>query len=186
MTQKHMDLYRENAIAIASEARDSLHHSRRRSKRTGEHLRVRNVLFIVTYTLPLKTNTHYRRLTIYTRSGSCDRSDPDVAIKAYNMMVLNPESDVHPDINIDSEMYTPPSVMRMGGERRRERGREGTHIEEKESERGLNIEKESWYILVGSRCQVHRTRINMKVNPKNEGKYISVAVLHLEYKISKL
>ena len=52
---------------------------------TGGHLRTRDVICIVTYKSPLKTNTHYRRLGLYTRSGLCDRSDPDVAIKAYGI-----------------------------------------------------------------------------------------------------
>ena len=37
----------------------------------------------MTYTSLLKTNTHCRRLGRYTRSGSCDRSEPDIAIKVY-------------------------------------------------------------------------------------------------------
>ena len=28
--------------------------------------------------------THYHRFSLQTRSGSCDRSDPDVALKAYS------------------------------------------------------------------------------------------------------
>ena len=50
---------------------------------TGVRLRVRSVLCIVMCTSPLKTNTHYRRLARWIRSGLCDRSDPDVAIKVY-------------------------------------------------------------------------------------------------------
>ena len=44
---------------------------------------VKNVTCIVTYTSSLKTKAHYRRLSLKTRSGSRDRSEPDVAIKAY-------------------------------------------------------------------------------------------------------
>ena len=56
---------------------------------TGRHLRVRNVICIVTYTSPLKTNTHRRHLGRKPRSGSCVRSDPDVAMKAYGTPHLN-------------------------------------------------------------------------------------------------
>ena len=52
-------------------------------------LNVRNVICIVKYTSPLKTSTHYRRLGLSTRSGSCDRSDPDVMIKAYSRSCFN-------------------------------------------------------------------------------------------------
>ena len=34
----------------------------------------------------LKTNTHYRTFCLWTRSGSCDRIDPDVAIKTHYLV----------------------------------------------------------------------------------------------------
>ena len=66
-----------NAIVIESEASDSLTY---RSKRICA---LCNVIRIVTYTSPLKTNTHCRRLGLYTRYGLRDRIDPNVAINAY-------------------------------------------------------------------------------------------------------
>ena len=39
-------------------------------------------------TSPLKRKTYCRRLGLQTRSGSRDRSDPDVGIKAYKLELL--------------------------------------------------------------------------------------------------
>ena len=73
-----IDLYRENAIAIESDATQTVvmcTTSQCKLRSIFRNLRVRNVIYIVTwYTLPP---------FVSTRSGSCDRSDPDIAIKAY-------------------------------------------------------------------------------------------------------
>ena len=82
MSQTHylIGLYRENAIAIESEARDP----------NGGN--VYYVTMQITFHIPEFACTernlhcdHYRYLGIYTRSGSCDHSDPDGAIKAYRL-----------------------------------------------------------------------------------------------------
>ena len=58
--------------------------------RTMQHQHKNDRLCGLAYTSPLKTDTSYycRRLSRYTRSGSRDRSDPDVAIKAYTLAII--------------------------------------------------------------------------------------------------
>ena len=61
------------AIAIKSYSED-IH----RAKRTGGHLRVRNVIFM------RRARCRCKQSHIAAVSGSCDRNDPDVARKAYD------------------------------------------------------------------------------------------------------
>ena len=76
--------YREIAIAIESEAGDSL----TSIDQSGFSRKERNLHCDVpaTYTSALKTNTYCRRSGRQTRCGWRDRSDPDVAIKAYGVI----------------------------------------------------------------------------------------------------
>ena len=79
--------YREYAIAIEGEAGDSLTYNSSIDQ-SGFVRKERNVHcdVPVTYPSPLKTNTYCRSSGRRTLSVWRDRSDPDVAIKAYNIV----------------------------------------------------------------------------------------------------